>query len=239
MALTDGLINGWNMNNDWLDAFGPANGTPNGAFFSTPAPLGAAQGEGDGIDDRTTFGSPISIQRDDPFSFSFILTPKDLLGTQVFLSTFDATQIGGMEIFTSAGSLFMRVAQNLAGGKVIQSFRAIVVSEQHVVCTYDGSNNASGINFYINNVSGRTISVNNPMDGPIIHHPLSFFARSNGQFAANMKMDAAYFWDSRVITAGEVSQLYNGGNYLELFGPPSAAGTLKPHPHIEPVLRSR
>lgn len=222
MALTDGLVHGWNMNNDWLDAFGTADGTPNGAFLSTPAPLGSHQGEGDGIDDRVTFGSPISFDYNEPFSFSFILTPKDLAGSQVFLSTMQ-DNVSGMEIVTVDGKLFFRIAQSWSAKAFQVRRQTLTLSPQHIVCSYDGSNTIDGLKIYLDNVRGEEDNVNAPMDGTIAHNGFSLFARADGSFAANMKMDAVYYWD-RELSPSNVSELYNGGSYLELTGEVEVAG---------------
>lgn len=62
MALTDGLISIWHMNNDWRDSCGINHGTPSGATFSADVKLGAACGSFDGIDDYVNCGSNTSLK---------------------------------------------------------------------------------------------------------------------------------------------------------------------------------
>lgn len=223
MALTDGLIHGWNLNNDLIDAFGSANGVNEGVYFTTPAPLGSHQGEGNGIDDYARFGNILNFEYTDPFSISFILTPKDLTGAQIFITKMNSGNVG-WDIYLSAAIMYFRIAQVWDSKALQVRHTGITTAETHYVVTYDGSNTIGGLKIYKNAAEGAGISINNPMDGTIINaEEFTLFARNGGVFPSNIKMDAVYAWD-RVITSDEVSELRNGGSYLELEGAVAVAG---------------
>lgn len=53
MAVSDGLVALWQMENNWQDSVGAYHGTPYGAVFNSAGPLvGAYSGSFDGIDDK-------------------------------------------------------------------------------------------------------------------------------------------------------------------------------------------
>jgi hypothetical protein len=215
MALTDNLIHGWNMNNDWLDAFGSADGTAVGATFSSPAPLGSHEGEGDGIDDLVSFGNNLNFDYTDAFSISFIFTPKDLIGTQMVASKMTSGNVG-WEIYTASAGLYFRLIQVYSSKTLEIGPVTVGITTQHIVCTYDGSNNTSGMKIYKDNSSSSPVLHNNAIDSSIINaENFVLLARSYSAFFSNLKIDAVYVWN-REITSSEVSALYNGGSYLEL-----------------------
>jgi len=217
MALTDGLIHGWNLNDDLLDAFGSADGVNEGVYFTTPAPLGSHQAEGNGIDDYSKFGDTLNFEYTDAFSISFILTPKVLSGAQIFITKMSSGNVG-WDIYLSGSILYFRIAQVWSSKSFQVSLAGITTAETHYVVTYDGSNTVGGLKIYKSAVENSATSVNNPMDGTIINsEEFTLFARNGGVYPSNVKMDAVYAWD-RDITQSEVSELHNSGGYLELAG---------------------
>lgn len=215
MALTDGIIHGWNMNNDWLDAFGSADGTPDGATFSSPAPLGSHQAEGDGIDDSISFGNNLNFDYTDPFSISFIFTPKDLVSTQIIASKMTSGNVG-WEVYTSIAGIYFRFIQVYPSKTLEIGPVALTTVPYHIACTYDGSNTIAGMKIYKDSSPASPIFVNNPLDGSVINaENFTLLARPHGIQYTNAYIDAVYVWN-REITSSEVSELYNGGSYLEL-----------------------
>ena len=150
------------------------------------------------------------------------MTPTDLLGTVVFLSTMQDNS-AGMELVLVGSVLYFRISQVWASKSFQVRKQELTLSPQHIVCSYDGSNTIDGLKIYRDNVRGEEDNVNAPMDGTINHGVFSLFARANGAFAADIKMDAVYYW-TREISPSEVSELYNGGSYLELSEPIRSAG---------------
>ena len=80
----------------------------------------------------------------------------------------------------------------------------------HIICTYDGSSDASGVNFYINNVlSGKNILANNLNFGPTTTvAPLQIGGQLNFYTAATIAK--ARVWNVE-LTAADVNTQYNGG----------------------------
>ena len=231
MALTDGLIHGWNLNNDLLDAFGAADGTDEGLYFTTPAPLGSHQGEGNGIDDYARFGDIANFDYDEPFSVSFILSPKDMIGAQVLITKMTSGNVG-WDIYLSSAIMFFRIAQVWSSKAFQVQQVGLTTTETHYVVTYNGSNTVAGLKIYKSAVEGAGLSVNNPMDGTIVNNEeFTLLARNGGAFPSNVKMDAVYLWN-RDITQSEVTELHNGGNYLEL----TSGGIFVPRSYLNSMM---
>jgi hypothetical protein len=87
----------------------------------------------------------------------------------------------------------------------------------HIVVTYDGSSNQSGLNIYINgslNVSSRTqtgtyVRMNNTKSAIRMCQPI--FNSTDVSFKHRGLLDEVAVWKNRELTSTEVTELYNAG----------------------------
>jgi hypothetical protein len=87
----------------------------------------------------------------------------------------------------------------------------------HIVATYDGSSNQSGLNIYINgslNISSRTqtgtyVRMNNTISAIRMGQPR--FNASDVSFKHRGLLDEVAIWKNRELTSTEVTELYNAG----------------------------
>ena len=80
----------------------------------------------------------------------------------------------------------------------------------HVVLTYDGSNDANGVNFYIdNNISAKTINSNNLSGVPTNTEPLQIGGQDT--FFSAAQIAKVRMWNVE-LTASDVNTQYNSGS---------------------------
>jgi len=205
MALTDNLISVWHMNNDWQDSWGTNHGTATGAIFSTSAKLGSHAGSFDGIDDYVTVGDGASLQVS-TLSFASWIKRSDAAR---FLDLVFVGGSGEYGFYTYATKLgFGRIAVS----ETLSNTITWDTNWHFVVITYD-----SGIGqakFYFDNVLVGTTSYSNP---GFVSGTKAFGRRpdvSGNEMSG--KIDEAVLW-GRVLSAAEVSELWNGGVGIEIW----------------------
>ncbi|MBA7647236.1 hypothetical protein ES703_55008 [subsurface metagenome] len=116
-----------------------------------------------------------------------------------------------------------------AGAELLEVRRNVVPPDQwvHVVCTYDGSNNANGMHIYWNSVVGQTVVTNVPITATIIHSDSLLFA-SRAPVASGWllgRLDCIRNFNRNLVQA-DVDILYSGGAGI-YGGDPLADGRCK------------
>lgn len=85
---------------------------------------------------------------------------------------------------------------------------------RHVVVTYDGSSNASGVTIYVNGSSVATNADSDTLSGSLTYANTTYIGAVNSGSYTDATIDEIGVWDKE-LTSSEVTQLYNSGSGLE------------------------
>jgi hypothetical protein len=226
MALDTGLQSYWKCDETSgtlvSDAHGNVDGTLTGSFTTGKINNGVYCGAADNHGVFFT-GNDFSYDIDDAFSFSFWM----------YMSSANALYVGGLinKLGSSGGGyrIMYQGSENsqfrILYSQFITSSGRIEVETNttlpftgwhYVTVTYDGSQVGNGVKFYYDGVLTSTVVTISAATGSMIN--TQPFTIGNTGFNLNMlefkgKLDEIGAWD-RVLTAEEISDLYNGGNGL-------------------------
>lgn len=211
--LWNNLISYYTADNTPNDSKGTANGTlVNGTTYGTGI---INQGFSlDGVNDYINFGNNLDFSGLTPFSFNFWVNPNGATANQVFFSKYDGTK--GYLIRKAANGNYLNIAILSTGSNYMSiSSNSIAIpsgSYSMISVTYSGTPNISSFKMYINGVSDTLTSVYNSFTTSASNSSdfLIGCLSTNSYFYAG-KIDEAGVWN-RVITATEVTELYNSGS---------------------------
>jgi hypothetical protein len=163
--------------------------------------------------------SDFAFERSDTVSFSFWIkwtgqADKVLLSRQKG----DGDPWQGYNIQSTATGTKLRIEfiNSISGGNyfLIDTTNAVFTSTgvwYHVVVTYSGNSNTSGITIYINGSSVALSGGTNALSGSIVgSYEFNLGNRYLSSFNIDAMLDEVGIW-SRVLTSNEVTLLYNSG----------------------------
>ena len=161
-----------------------------------------------------TNNAVFNFDRANAFSFETWIKFDDLTGARYIISK---VELGtpfvarGYNFITNGnilGFTFFHTNNDLISVRTTQTITTGVW--YHIICTYDGSSDANGVNFYINNVlSSKNILANNLNFGPTTTNvPLQIGGQLN--FFTAGQIAKARVWNVE-LTASDVNTQYNGG----------------------------
>ena len=223
MALTDSLQAFYSFNSDWTDSINSNDATPTGAIIDTSVKLvGAGSAKIDGIDDRArvTNHATIDITGDLSISFwlymnSWTFFPSILMKARTGVDEGGNKVQYGFYINSSgvAGKLRGLLGNGSANAQPQTDSNLTLATWCHVVLVRGGSTVTRHIDTVAQAVTG-TLSGNlhtNSFDMDIGHD----IRYPGSQRVVGANIDALGIWD-KALTAGEISELYNGGAGIEL-----------------------
>ena len=169
-----------------------------------------------GSSDYIDVGNVLNFERTDAFSIS-AWCYFDGTGTMSIFSKLENTApFRGYSLFQSSTSVlnFYLTNNNLPSNRiaVYANLPSPTTSAwKHVVVTYDGSSNASGVNFYVNgSILSKTISIDTLSATIITSTNANIGARASvSEFFNGQISNLAIF--NQAISAEDVKYLYNGG----------------------------
>jgi hypothetical protein len=200
----------YKADNTTNDAKGTANGTlVNGATYGTGI---INQGFSlDGVAAYIGFSNVLNFDGSAPFSFSWWVK----LNSTSYNVNFGKFAGGfyGYEIANSGGNIRLYMASGSGTLDLTSNCGVTSGNWFHIVLTYDGSKTASGVKFYSNGIlkTNNAPATNNLTGSIATTGNLSIGCRTGGSFFVNGVMDEIGVWD-KVLTATEVTELYNSGN---------------------------
>jgi len=167
----------------------------------------------DGVNEYISLGNVLNYDYYVPQSWEFWVRTTQPLVNDTCVRKDDAAAQDGYQLF-DAGKVFYWQIMRASAAEGLWVSRAFDVPNiyHHIVCTYDGSNNANGMRIYVDNVVGQVIGGNVPITGTIISsQPLVFMGKPGfpATFAIG-RLDCTRNYN-RVVTPVEVNTLWNAG----------------------------
>jgi hypothetical protein len=220
-SLNDDLMHAWKMEANASDTVGTAHGT-----LSSPAPTFSTAKSGNGIVcagshfAQIGHGSVPTLGNgtvDQPFSLSMWVRPNNT-NAEVLMSQATGATTGVWDLTKSfsAGQFTFRfrTMDNSAAARIVgDSAQLAANTTYHLVCTYDGSGQASGMKIYVNGaVSGSAAKESGYVAMEPLEIDMMIGARNPSAPALFFHgwMDEIYYWN-RALTAAEAAELYASG----------------------------
>lgn len=221
--ITNGLVGYWTFDGNKIagvTAYDSSSSGNNGTMTNGPTPTIGKVGQAlrfDGTDDYVSIGnsSTYSFERTDSFSVSLwfykniITNPMGLFSKQ----NTTAGQFTGYNLSIGNGTLQPSfVLESNTSNLISVSVPAVSAATwHHIVVTYNGNSNVSGVNIYVDGVSQSLTTASNTLSASIINTVAPQISGRNGanQLSAGAIDDVRLY--NRVLTSDEALALYNIG----------------------------
>ena len=173
-----------------------------------------------GVDEYVNLGTGLNQTGSSPFSLSVWLYPTNAGN---FISNLDSSSnFNGFELeFGTSTTLYFYLVNNVAtSAALIQTVPGSVTQNawNHIVATYDGSRNTSGMAIYVNGTAVTTVSLQNNLVGSISSaQPVELGQRPNNTNQQAGNMTQVSFWNI-ALSSAQVTALYNSGTPTTLTG---------------------
>jgi len=211
--LWNDLLAYYTADNTANDAVGTANGTLiNGATYGTGI---INQGFSlDGVNDYVDLGDNFNFDSTTPFSLSFWVNRSASRNQSIISRLLTSPNVQGFQFVLLGGNQVRLAMYNLVGGGGFVSVRTNTTVDAfrfvHVVATYDGSQNASGIKIYFDGVlQSKTVESASVSGSTSVATSAKIGSRASDFYFNGLIDEGAIF--SRELTASDVTDLYNAG----------------------------
>jgi hypothetical protein len=196
----------------------------NDGFPSDPASLSPSNqirlGDGDvlakglgfdGTNEYINFGNNLDQDGSNPFSISLWFNPSTV-SLEALISKYVSNSWNGYTIYIQSSKIYFILGNNTSNAIQVNGSTTLLNNTlYHLVLTYDGSKNASGVNIYLNN-SSETLT---PLKDTLTLTTSNTDDLNIGRFTAgNLEYEGEIlnvsFFNSE-LTAGSAETLYNKG----------------------------
>jgi hypothetical protein len=163
-------------------------------------------------------GDVLDFERTSPFSLSIWYNTLGATGIRVLIGKLNhASPYNGYNLLLSSGKIqFQLVNTWLTNYLLVDSSGSTYNSTgwKHLVLTYNGSSNSSGVKMYINGSPISTTSVANTLTSSTL---------TSIQFTIGTRNNNAYYWSGLIdqtavwnkeLTQSQITKLYNSGSGL-------------------------
>lgn len=215
--LWNDLLAYYTADNTGNDALGNYNGTlTNGATYGTGIINNGFSF--DGVNDYVDLGNNLDFDGTTPFSIScFVYHDTSFSTFAHYLSKISYSPSAlGYQLNTSSDKIrfYLTALRNGGGYCYVETTNSVLTINtwHHVVMTYDGSQDISGVNIYVDNTSVALSSLGNNLTGSTSNSDNSSIGAGSNGTAYYMRgiIDEVGVWN-RELTATEVTELYNSG----------------------------
>jgi len=208
--LWDSLLSYYTGDNTPNDSKGVANATLfNGVTYATGKINNGFSL--DGVNDYLTFGSNLDFNGSTPFSYSFWINTSQTNGA--LFRNLDASFAGAGYMCYILSSKIEFLIQNSSSNRLyVKTVDSLASGWNLVNITYDGSKNASGVKIYFNGTPKTLTTITNTFTLSSYNALGVGLGVTVSSIAwLNAIVDEIGIW-SKVLTATEVTELYNAGN---------------------------
>lgn len=212
--LWDGLLAYYTADNTPNDALGNFNGTlTNGATYGTGI---ISNGFSlDGVNDYVDFGDVLDNDGTQAQSVSFWVKLNSTSNQLLVGKQNNAIPYNGWGVVMVSSKIYYAFFNNVPSIMAQTENTQVLTTGvwYHVVATYDGSKNASGIKVYIDgslgtqNIITDTLGSNSSSASGV---KATISSRNGSTLMSNSTIDEVGIWN-RELSASEVTELYNSG----------------------------
>lgn len=222
-GLLTGLESYWKLDEasgTIADSHGANDGTLTGATYGATGVINNAI-DFDGTGDYITIGDVLDFDYNEPFSIQAWYKPNSAGADNHFIVSKqeDSGNFRGYSLWRGGSGQSHRVLWELVStGSNLLSFRGTTQLTNtskwyHIVATYDGSDDVSGMTVYIDAVSESSTGTTNSLSTTTVNAiDLVIGARRTAQETDGL-IDEVGIW-SRELTSSDVTALYNSGSGL-------------------------
>jgi len=211
--LWDGLQAYYTADNTGNDALGTYNGTlTNGATYGTGIINNGFSL--DGVNDYVDIGNNLDFDGTTPFSFNFWLNTSTSSFRYLISKRLSSGSFIGYSIMINADDTieFQIVNDVVSDNRIrVNSINTYTTNSLSMITvTYDGSQDSSGINIYINNVASSINTRSNNLSLSTSNvASLNFGVLGSSNYYDGIIDEVAVF--EKELSASEVTELYNSG----------------------------
>ncbi len=215
-----GLVSWWRFEGSGTTATdrgrGGNNGTLiNGVVRSTDVPTIPFSTKSiilDGVDDYVTMGNVLNMANDGttPFSTSFWINSNSLALKIVMSKQNNSGAFNGLSLLFNSGKLDFYFGTNTANAYLRGRSTNNVVGAgwRNVILTYDGSQDISGFNIYINGVSDAVVSLQNNTPTDVSNSAdFQIAGRGGTSFVYAGGLDEVAFWNGTELTSTQANEI--------------------------------
>ncbi len=192
----------------------------------------------DGVNDYVNCGNIAGFEKNEPFSLECWFKTG---GTNhVIVSKNTSSSGSGYYIITAVGKIYYRLQNTVSARISVSTVEAGFNNNvwHHLICTYDGLEDASGCHIYIDGIDKAVSIDTNTLSGTITNvSNFNIGNISNLTYHFGGKLDEVVIYDKE-LTQVEVTYRYNSGNGRESFKYSSDKPTIEPTTLFDPVTVS-
>jgi hypothetical protein len=222
MALTDGLIHAWNMNDNWDDSVGIRHMSATGATFdSVNKKHGSAAGDFDS-NDYADVADNADLEPDHMTIAAWIRPGSVVVGERDIISKWWDGSSRSWVLYTNTDSARFTVSLDGATSKTVIAATTLAVDTwAFIVGTFDGSN----VRLFVDNVYKGLTAASGTINKNTAPARMGADSRTPAVSFFDGQIDTVPMWDRAVSyggvsigqqATGEVAELWNGGDGLEL-----------------------
>ena len=168
----------------------------------------------DGVDDFVTMGNVLNMADDgtDSFSCSFWMKRNSFSTEMIVSKQLNSGSYNGFAIYISQGRLNFLIGSSISPNANLQgrSTNYVIGSTwNNVILTYDGSQDISGFNVYINGVSDSVVTLSNNTPTKV-SNTTGFRLSGRGGGAALVYgggLDEVAFWNGTELTSTQANEI--------------------------------
>ena len=217
--LWNDLIGYYTSDNTPNTSIGSVNGTlVNGATYATGKINNAFSF--DGVNDSVDLGDNYEFDGSTPFSVSLWVYPNNVSGSKTLFGKQSPSgpSYFGYQLQLLDDNIRFAIYSDYNTGNYLVKKRSLSLSANtwyHVVLTYDGSKNTTGVKLYINGSDGAYNDNTNTLTSNIANNAIkTCIGSADGAYYTNGKIDETAIFDAE-LTSAQVTELYNSGNGLQ------------------------
>jgi len=181
----------------------------------------------DGVSDYITMGNVLNFDSTDAFSISVWIKPDNVSGYKMFVAKLDTSPpYNGYGLFLKSDEIELYLVGTGWGQHIDIQITGVadnIVAGvwTHIVMTYDGSTNASGVTIYQNGAAVTPTVVTDTLSGSMANTVNFQISCRNGTvnpYAGNIDEGAIF---NSELSSGDVTAIYNAGvpDSLSSFSP--------------------